>query len=265
MLEQQQSQLVAGLQETYRRLVTAQAWPGSPLTEHNGNPLTHDILARLDLLEFKEDGSSEMEFFEEDCQKLQERLVSDGAPFVGRRGSFSSESDHGDHEHSRPQQPTRNDSLRSSLHGSPALSHPQQEQPVFSESWNFQASPSPITLTPPPKMKQAAQRASTRPSLLSHVPLNTDCIAPWHQPGPTTLSADYMRLPFDHQTLQAQEDLTAMMNEYAQSMDDAETGTMAFNPQFASHVPGFSMYTPQDWMNEPMDVDFSKFVQVSAT
>mgnify|MGYP001186182659 CR=1 FL=1 len=75
MLEQQQAQLVAGLQETYRRLVDANVWPGKPLSEASGQPLTHDILARLDLLEPKNDGSGEHEHFEEDCQKLQQRLI----------------------------------------------------------------------------------------------------------------------------------------------------------------------------------------------
>ena len=61
MLEQQQSQLVAGLQATYKRLQKAQVWNGPNLAEANGYPLTHDILAALDLLEVKNDGSGEVE------------------------------------------------------------------------------------------------------------------------------------------------------------------------------------------------------------
>merc|ERR1712029_1246389 len=51
MLEQQQSQLVAGLRELYSKLRDGQPWPGAPLREaHGGHPLTHDILERLELL-----------------------------------------------------------------------------------------------------------------------------------------------------------------------------------------------------------------------
>jgi hypothetical protein len=48
MLEQQQAQLVAGLQELYRRTQNGQGWEGPPLKESShGTPLTHDILERL--------------------------------------------------------------------------------------------------------------------------------------------------------------------------------------------------------------------------
>jgi hypothetical protein len=99
MLEQQQNQLVAGLQEMYRRLQAGESWPGAPLSDGPaGHPLTHDILSRLDLLHIKEEGAPHYEGFEEDCGRMQQRLVESGAPFIKRRGSFSSDSDH-DHEH----------------------------------------------------------------------------------------------------------------------------------------------------------------------
>ncbi|RMY94359.1 hypothetical protein D0864_05546 [Hortaea werneckii] len=43
MLEQQQGQLVSGLQHMYRRLIKTQAWTGPKLDEVNGAPLTHNI------------------------------------------------------------------------------------------------------------------------------------------------------------------------------------------------------------------------------
>ncbi|GAM85341.1 hypothetical protein ANO11243_033480 [Dothideomycetidae sp. 11243] len=99
MLEQQQSQLVAGLQETYRRLMSAKLWPGAPLEEHEGHPLTHDILTTLDIIHLKDDVS---DHFEEDTERLQQRLVAQGAPYIHRRGSFSSDSDHSvTHSHKR--------------------------------------------------------------------------------------------------------------------------------------------------------------------
>ena len=94
MLEQQQGQLVAGLQDMYKQLQSAQAWTGPALPEADGHPLTHDILAALNLLESKSDGTGEFETFEEDCHQLQSKLIADGAGFVQRRGSFTSDSDH---------------------------------------------------------------------------------------------------------------------------------------------------------------------------
>jgi hypothetical protein len=51
MLEKQHNQLVRGLQEMYQRLRRASFWEGEPLDESSGLPLTHDILAALNLLE----------------------------------------------------------------------------------------------------------------------------------------------------------------------------------------------------------------------
>ncbi|KAF2793690.1 hypothetical protein K505DRAFT_325306 [Melanomma pulvis-pyrius CBS 109.77] len=95
MLEQQQTQLVAGLRELYSRLQGGQAWPGQPLREaQSGHPLTHDILERLDLLHSTGDGNN-YEGFEEDCNRMQQKLLDRGAPYTHRRGSVSSDSDHG--------------------------------------------------------------------------------------------------------------------------------------------------------------------------
>jgi hypothetical protein len=55
---------VSGLQEMYQRLRKASLWEGEPLNESSGRPLTHDILAALNLLEPQEDGSNE-EFIEQ--------------------------------------------------------------------------------------------------------------------------------------------------------------------------------------------------------
>ncbi|KAF1824884.1 uncharacterized protein K489DRAFT_307876, partial [Dissoconium aciculare CBS 342.82] len=99
MLEQQQSQLVSGLQELYKRLRDVEQWDGAVLTEVEGRPLTHDILASLRLLETKHDG--DIEAFEENVEKLQARLLASGAGFTRRRGSISSESEQSQHGHAR--------------------------------------------------------------------------------------------------------------------------------------------------------------------
>jgi len=51
MLEHQHTQLIAGLQKLYRRTQKGQGWEGLPLDPlNNGQPLTHEILARLGVL-----------------------------------------------------------------------------------------------------------------------------------------------------------------------------------------------------------------------
>jgi len=96
MLEQQQAQLVAGLRELYKRLQNGQGWPGLPLQEaQNGHPLTHDILERLDLLHAPGDASpANYEGFEEDCGRMQQKLLEHGAAYMQRRRSVSSDSEH---------------------------------------------------------------------------------------------------------------------------------------------------------------------------
>ncbi|KAI5293367.1 hypothetical protein KEM52_005612 [Ascosphaera acerosa] len=84
MLEQQQSQLVTGLQELYRRTRLGEGWPGEPLQDMpNGHPLTHDILERLGALKPAK-GSHEVPTFEEDLNLVQRKLIASGAGFMPR-------------------------------------------------------------------------------------------------------------------------------------------------------------------------------------
>lgn len=86
-LEQQQSQLVAGLQDLYHRLVMANAWNGSTLPELHGHPLTHDILAALDLLKVRHD-SEERQSWDEDSEKCMSATQSDYTALMQRNDSF---------------------------------------------------------------------------------------------------------------------------------------------------------------------------------
>lgn len=89
MLEQQQAQLVAGLQELYRRSQRGQAWEGAPLKESShGMPLTHDILHTLGALKSGRLNSG-CEHFEEDLNALRGRLLANGAEFMPRASSDS--------------------------------------------------------------------------------------------------------------------------------------------------------------------------------
>ncbi len=93
MLEQQQTQLVAGLRELYRRLQQHEPWPGPALlAESGGHPLTHDILHRLGLVHTPLDDSVESVHgpFEDDFLTMQRQLVDRGAPLQKRSASSTS-------------------------------------------------------------------------------------------------------------------------------------------------------------------------------
>lgn len=78
MLEQQQQQLVGGLQVLYDIVINEQGWKGAPLKKsRNGYPLTHDILERLRILKTDSDMGIE-EGFEEDLEALRKRLAARG-------------------------------------------------------------------------------------------------------------------------------------------------------------------------------------------
>ena len=78
MLEQQQQQLVNGLQELYDIVISNRGWKGSLLKDSsNGRPLTHDILERLGAL--KLESSVEVERFEEDLDALRQKIALDEA------------------------------------------------------------------------------------------------------------------------------------------------------------------------------------------
>jgi len=149
MLEQQQSQLVAGLRELYRRLQAGETWPGLPLeSSHEGHPLTHDILERLDLLHSNPDSPIKQEGFEENLARLQDRLIANGASFVRRRGSVSSDSDpglaHSDASHDTPQIPAMSFSDAFARHKAPPT--PPHSSPF----------PRPSQLSMPPKLSHFA-------------------------------------------------------------------------------------------------------------
>jgi len=141
MLENQQSQLVTGLQELYKRTQNGQGWIGSPLKEtSHGAPLTHDILERLGAL--KQDGQATSDVFEEDLTMMQQRLIANGAGFMPRDNSSDSDSESG---HSplfeqMPQKPMFTDPF--SMHGFPPTPpnqspYPQNAGPVPSKMQSY--------------------------------------------------------------------------------------------------------------------------------
>lgn len=99
MLEQQQAQLVTGLQDLYQRVQTGEGWLGRPLTESEGlgHPLTHDILEQLGALKTEPQIEGPVDRFEDDLEMLQARLVEGEAHTLSMRhhsrGSVESDSD----------------------------------------------------------------------------------------------------------------------------------------------------------------------------
>lgn len=260
MLEQQQSQLVSGMQELYRRLEKAKAWEGSKLEETNGNPLTHDILAALNLLEPKSEGGREMETFEEDCQKLQSKLLADGSGYVRRRGSFSSDSDHSQHGHARS----------GSYHSTPVLPKPS----LFQENFSFPGSnPSPLSQSPAPQpmaQPQPSPQQQAKPAQFASVPLSNDpgLYAPdWAQAlAERNDPSQCMRLSFPAQLPEL--DDGAINGLDMSQWDQSPAQYDATYSQFTAYPDAMfmgSMNTMQTVGDMPqmdgMDLDFRQFVQ----
>jgi hypothetical protein len=95
MLEKQQTQLVKGLQELYRRTRDGRGWLGAPVKESgSGGPLTHDILERLGVL--VQDGSSDIELLDDDLLDLnltQHRLLASSVRSTQSQASADVDSD----------------------------------------------------------------------------------------------------------------------------------------------------------------------------
>ena len=244
MLERQQIQLVAGLQDMYRRLQKGERWPGAPLTEEaNGHPLTHNILESLNVLHDPEDGN---EVFEEDLGRMRRRLLDSGASYVGRSGSFSSDSEH-DHEHHQLS-PISGGTPRSGTSSS-APAH----QPMFSHP--FARPP----MTPP---------TSQSPALGAQL-LNTSFN---NSPGPQVSSVQPAALhpsalqdTWGRSMINANRALEDHMNsmEFASFDPQFEFTSMNFEPTMTSSnssTVGFGATGPllmSDFESNPTDLEFS--------
>lgn len=88
MLEQRQTQLVAALQEMYRRLLWSHAWTGPACREVSGNAIWQDILAALDLQKIRNGTNCGSEKIEEGFSKLQ--TILSGGNAGSARGHRSS-------------------------------------------------------------------------------------------------------------------------------------------------------------------------------
>ncbi|EGP83601.1 uncharacterized protein MYCGRDRAFT_111251 [Zymoseptoria tritici IPO323] len=266
MLEQQQAQLVSGLQEIYRRMQAAGAWTGSTLSESdNGQPLTHDILKALGLLESKNDGSGDVEMFEEDPSQLQSRLISEGAGFAARRGSLSSESEHSQHE---AYQSKRQSATYSSYDAKPQL---------FRDNFHFSGPNSPTEQQSPRSNPRLSQHQSQHSPVRTSSPLSHDpqlYHAEWAYPSQhaqqNTIQSTYMiQSPTTYEE-PANEKMSNMpfggwdpTSSYDMSMGGLPLYQHALSQGYLPKVhQDISLgMTPLDPM---IDLEFSQFVQVSS-
>jgi len=233
MLEQQQTQLVAGLRELYSRLQKGESWPGQPLRESSGgHPLTHDILERLDLLHTSGDNSSNYEGFEEDCNRMQQKLLERGAPFTRRRGSVSSDSDHG---HASP-------NSNSSYNGTPTTRSFPLETPFARHN----APPTPPMNSPFSRQSQIVSPIKQESPMVSPQFMNTGALDP----------SDLSRIAWMNDSMMMDEpvDFTKPMygfDSFAGYDQNMMMDTIAINPNDPM-MP--------DW-NGTGDLDFSSFIQ----
>lgn len=221
MLEQQQTQLVSGLQEMYHRLQKASAWHGTHLDESSGHPLTHDILAALNLLESKHDGSGEMEAFEENCEKLHSRLSSEGMGFPRRRGSSSSDSGH-----SHQGQPWAISSSNTLVKLKPSL---------FTEDSSFPSATSPL----PTHSSIPRSRLQPQPPQQHHVPL------------PIKLSS------IQESTANNVPQLYAP--EWAHALADSSPLEQIYRTKYAMEAPDFHSLLSSPWDPSSPQFDSSSF------
>ncbi|KAF2175621.1 hypothetical protein K469DRAFT_723904 [Zopfia rhizophila CBS 207.26] len=234
MLEQQQAQLVAGLRELYSRLQNGQGWPGQPLREaQGGHPLTHDILERLDLLHPTSD-SSNYEGFEEDCSRMQQKLLERGATYTHRRGSVSSDSEHG------------HTSSSSSYSGTPTT----KSLPFTDPFARNNAPPTPPMNSPFPRQSQITPTIKQEAPLVSQTFMHTGALDPsaltrsaW--PGEPMMMDDTMDYKF--------------MSSF-DSFNNLDPGAMILDPCVIN--PAGPMMP--DW-NDPSDLDFNSFISPVST
>lgn len=230
MLEQQQAQVVDGLQELYTRLKNRQGWPGQPLREaQGGHPLTHDILERLDLLHRPNEHGGDYEGFEEDYGRMQHKLLEGGAPLSRRRGSVSSDSEHG------------HTSSPSSYSGTSTT-----RQPPFTDPFAcHKAPPTPPMNSPIPRQSQMTAPLKQESPVVSYTFVQTGVL------DPSALSRAWMN---DSMMMEEPMDFSKPMNEF-QNVNTYDQ-IMMVDPIFTD--PNDPMMP--DW-NNTNDLDFDNFIQ----
>ena len=159
MLEQQQNQLVTGLQELYALVIRRASWKGAPLKESvNGHPLTHDILERLGVLRVDVDVGTDA--FEEDLDLLRHKLAVESDSIRSPHpGSLNSDYQS---QFSRPEVTSPRNHFGDSFYShhqfppTPPIQSPNGETPI---------SLSPVDCHPPPNSQTGLDPSVLQPSL----------------------------------------------------------------------------------------------------
>jgi hypothetical protein len=231
MLEQQQAQLVAGLRELYRRLHAGEGWPGTALNDAlNGQPLTHDILERLDLLHMQTENHGMTDGFEEDTESMQRKLIESGASLVRRRGSISSNSDHShEHDHHSPVSHDTPSSARSSQFSEAFPGHRAPPTPPMNNS----------PFTRPSQLNNVKPVGTTFPQMVQAGMDVPHFNRPqWSAQGPMVVGDDSM----DFMTYESPLGYDTMMY-----------------PHYANQASMMSQ-VPMGDFNETIDMDFTNFI-----
>ena len=225
MLENQQSQLVTGLQELYKRVQNGQGWPGSPLIEtSHGGPLTHDILERLGAL--KQENHSESEHFEEDLSAMQQRLISSGAGYMQRSNSTDSDSET-DQSPEFEQMPSRRPELMTAFGGNRFPPTPPNSSPY---------------------MRSAS--TSSVPGHIGHLRFSSQSITPQSAMNLALLQRSTWSQPAQHQTIGFDDNMD-FINRF-ETMPQLET----LSPQmYQSNIN--ACLPMRDWREEEQE-EFSK-------
>lgn len=91
-MEAQQHKLEAAVHTMYYRLLAANAWPGPRLVERDGNPLIHDVLAVLGLLESVDDQKTRLDREQPEIEEPQHGSPSGDGSIVESPGEQYQES-----------------------------------------------------------------------------------------------------------------------------------------------------------------------------
>jgi hypothetical protein len=230
MLEQQQSQLVAGIREMYKKLLHGDGWVGSPLQDsQEGYPLTHDILERLEVLHMTGDSPVKSETFEDDLSRLQERLIEGGASYIRhRQSSLSTDSEPGLAHTESP-------------HGTPT-----SQSLTFSETYSRKRSSPPT----PPQLHAAPSRISSKKR---HYNLPTELKQP---------EVDSMQLWQEPWVTQSSELNNEMDISLFSPYDGSISGIydpLSVNPLTAPVLSTMSQVTMGNWPTQ--DPDFDSFIR----
>lgn len=221
-METQHFKLVAGIQTMYFLLLSANSWPGPKLPEHNGNPLIHDILTTLGLLEPDQD--TNFDFHDHRSEDLQHQSVTDEASAAGSPDTFqtsevpssgelpmsrevpSQREIQPSREIQRPREIRPSMEMQSSMDASESKedqtdyssTSPQHSEFAQTSSetldpkpdgyWNLQPLPTDFQLKPPPKMAGMLQSTSPPFSNIEAMSWDTiDHLVPWGYDGTQSL------------------------------------------------------------------------------